>query len=129
MKLFSFSLKNDSQKKLGAIIEDQLIDLTQLSADLPTNIDQTLINWSESNQVVESTVEKLWLEGNYSKFVVKESDIVFHPPTTDRCSFRDFYAFDQHVKTARAQRGLKVVDEWYEIPVFYYSVAGRCLLS
>ncbi|PJF44503.1 MAG: fumarylacetoacetase [Phototrophicales bacterium] len=36
-------------------------------------------------------------------------------------SLRDFYAFEQHVKTARARRGLDVVPEWYEFPVFYFS--------
>lgn len=36
-------------------------------------------------------------------------------------SLRDFYAFEQHVKTARASRGLDVVPEWYEFPVFYFS--------
>jgi len=41
---------------------------------------------------------------------------VLRPP-----SVRDFYAFEQHVKTARAQRGLDVPPEWYEQPVFYFS--------
>lgn len=36
-------------------------------------------------------------------------------------SIRDFYAFEQHVKTCRAQRGLGMVKQWYEIPVFYFS--------
>lgn len=36
-------------------------------------------------------------------------------------TFRDFYAFEQHVKTARAQRGLDMVPEWYERPAFYFS--------
>ena len=36
-------------------------------------------------------------------------------------SFRDFYAFEQHVKTARGHRGLEMVPQWYEIPVFYFS--------
>lgn len=36
-------------------------------------------------------------------------------------SIRDFYAFEQHVKTCRAQRGLGMVNQWYEIPVFYFS--------
>ncbi len=34
---------------------------------------------------------------------------------------RDFYAFEQHVKTARAQRGAEMIPEWYQIPVFYFS--------
>jgi fumarylacetoacetate (FAA) hydrolase len=36
-------------------------------------------------------------------------------------SFRDFYAFEQHVKTARGRRGLEMIPEWYELPVFYFS--------
>jgi len=36
-------------------------------------------------------------------------------------SLRDFYAFEQHVKTCRAHRGLAMVPQWYEVPVFYFS--------
>src|SRR5215471_5741451 len=36
-------------------------------------------------------------------------------------SLRDFYAFEQHVKTCRRQRGLDMTPEWYQIPVFYFS--------
>jgi fumarylacetoacetate (FAA) hydrolase len=36
-------------------------------------------------------------------------------------SVRDFYAFERHVREARAQRGLEVAPEWYQIPVFYFS--------
>ena len=38
------------------------------------------------------------------------------PPTV-----RDFYAFEQHVRTARARRGLEMDPDWYELPVFYFS--------
>jgi fumarylacetoacetate (FAA) hydrolase len=36
-------------------------------------------------------------------------------------SLRDFYAFEQHVKTANENRGRDVPKEWYQIPVFYFS--------
>ncbi len=36
-------------------------------------------------------------------------------------SVRDFYAFEEHVKTARALRGQEAPAEWYELPVFYFS--------
>jgi fumarylacetoacetate (FAA) hydrolase len=36
-------------------------------------------------------------------------------------SFRDFFAFEQHVATARANRGSAVPAEWYEFPAFYFS--------
>ena len=36
-------------------------------------------------------------------------------------SIRDFYAFEQHVKTCRKHRGLDMTPEWYKVPVFYVS--------
>ena len=48
-------------------------------------------------------------------------DVDFRPPVLHPSSVRDFYAFEQHVKTARAGRGLDVPAEWYEQPVFYFS--------
>lgn len=42
-------------------------------------------------------------------------------PVPDPRTFRDFYAFEQHVKAARARRGQEMIPTWYEIPVFYFS--------
>lgn len=39
-------------------------------------------------------------------------------------SIRDFYAFEQHVKTCRAHRGLEMLPQWYQVPVFYFSNAN-----
>ena len=43
------------------------------------------------------------------------------PIPTNIPSFRDFYAFELHVKNARKKRGLEMVPEWYLAPVFYFS--------
>ena len=56
-------------------------------------------------------------------------DVAEHPleavrlraPIPQPPSVRDFYAFEQHVATARATRGLEVPPEWYELPAFYFS--------
>lgn len=45
----------------------------------------------------------------------------FLPPILRPSAFRDFYAFEQHVRTARARRGEDMNPAWYEIPVFYFS--------
>ena len=42
-------------------------------------------------------------------------------PVVNPPSLRDFYAFEQHVATARKGRGLEVDPDWYELPVFYFS--------
>jgi fumarylacetoacetate (FAA) hydrolase len=49
------------------------------------------------------------------------ADVKLRPPVLHPPSVRDFYAFEQHAKAARARRGLELPQEWYEIPVFYFS--------
>jgi fumarylacetoacetate (FAA) hydrolase len=39
-------------------------------------------------------------------------------------SIRDFMAFEEHIRNARATRGQEVPPTWYEIPVFYFSNPG-----
>jgi fumarylacetoacetate (FAA) hydrolase len=39
-------------------------------------------------------------------------------------SIRDFMAFEEHIRNARANRGQEVPPAWYEIPVFYFTNPG-----
>jgi 2-keto-4-pentenoate hydratase/2-oxohepta-3-ene-1,7-dioic acid hydratase in catechol pathway len=48
-------------------------------------------------------------------------EVTLKSPIQRPVSIRDFYAFEEHVKTARKRRGLDVVPEWYDIPVFYFT--------
>ena len=48
-------------------------------------------------------------------------EVALLSPIPEPPTLRDFYAFEQHVKAARAKRGLGMIPEWYEIPVFYFS--------
>ena len=48
-------------------------------------------------------------------------------PVPQPRTFRDFYAFEQHVKSARASRGLEMIPAWYEQPVFYFSNPGTLI--
>lgn len=65
---------------------------------------------AKARQVLESDEQGLALSE------IKLLTPVPHPPT-----LRDFYAFEQHVATARKKRGLGMIPEWYEIPTFYFS--------
>ncbi len=74
-------------------------------------------------QLAAQTLQSFFTGGgrarHHAEYALADVDFrapVLHPP-----SVRDFYAFEQHVKTARASRGFEVPPEWYEIPVFYFS--------
>ncbi len=49
------------------------------------------------------------------------SETRLRTPVPDPPTVRDFYAFEQHVKAARARRNALMIPEWYEVAVFYFS--------
>ncbi len=49
------------------------------------------------------------------------STVMLLTPIPNPPTLRDFYAFEQHVRTVRAKRGRGMISEWYEIPTFYFS--------
>ena len=49
------------------------------------------------------------------------SNAILLAPVPHPTSMRDGYAFRQHVESARRNRGLEMIPEWYEAPIFYYS--------
>jgi 2-keto-4-pentenoate hydratase/2-oxohepta-3-ene-1,7-dioic acid hydratase in catechol pathway len=53
--------------------------------------------------------------------VVEIAAVRLLPPVPVPPSLRDFYAFEQHVRTARQRRGLEMDPDWYRLPVFYFS--------
>jgi 2-keto-4-pentenoate hydratase/2-oxohepta-3-ene-1,7-dioic acid hydratase in catechol pathway len=53
--------------------------------------------------------------------VVQLGSIQLLAPLPRPSTIRDFYAFEQHVRTARQRRGLEMDPDWYELPVFYFS--------
>ncbi len=55
------------------------------------------------------------------RMMKKLRDVRIRPPISRPPTIRDFYAFEDHVKAARARRGLQMPEEWYEFPAFYYS--------
>ena len=53
--------------------------------------------------------------------VVDAGSVQLLAPLPRPGTVRDFYAFEQHVRTARQRRGLEMDPDWYQLPVFYFS--------
>jgi fumarylacetoacetate (FAA) hydrolase len=52
--------------------------------------------------------------------VLELADLVIGPPILDPPSYRDFYAFERHVRTMWERRGGEVPEAWYRLPIFYF---------
>jgi fumarylacetoacetate (FAA) hydrolase len=53
--------------------------------------------------------------------VLDGDDLAFGPPILRPPSFRDFYAFERHVRTMWERRGQEIPEAWYRLPIFYFS--------
>ncbi|HEU5324875.1 MAG TPA: fumarylacetoacetate hydrolase family protein [Candidatus Limnocylindria bacterium] len=49
------------------------------------------------------------------------ADLAFGPPILEPPTFRDFYAFEQHVGTMWKRRDMEIPEAWYRLPIFYFS--------
>ena len=49
------------------------------------------------------------------------SALEFGPPILQPLTFRDFYAFEQHVGTMWKRREMEIPEAWYRLPIFYFS--------
>jgi 2-keto-4-pentenoate hydratase/2-oxohepta-3-ene-1,7-dioic acid hydratase in catechol pathway len=94
---------------------------------VPTTLKLALGNWDINfsklknlNQAIPDT-DLSSLEVDEKPIAIKESEASLLPPITNPDTFRDFYAFEQHVKAARKLRGLEMHPDWYKLPIFYFS--------
>lgn len=53
--------------------------------------------------------------------ILDARDLRFGPPILRPWSFRDFFAFEQHVRTTWRRGGGDVPEAWYRLPIFYFS--------
>ncbi|MFZ7944427.1 MULTISPECIES: fumarylacetoacetate hydrolase family protein [Bacillaceae] len=118
MKFVTFE-KKDGSISAGWLVDDEhVVDMHDASdGSLPNN----LLDFLEKSEENRQKAASLFPLTSGQRGIYRLSEIQLKAPLPVPRSFRDFYAFEQHVKTARENRGLEMIPEWYEIPVFYFS--------
>ncbi|SMD30972.1 fumarylacetoacetate hydrolase family protein [Picrophilus oshimae] len=82
--------------------------------------DNKLYNIINDIDEIKSNFFSMNLNVDYDK-EIEYKNIKYMIPVPYIRSVRDFYSFEDHVKNSRRNRGLDMVKEWYEFPVFYFS--------
>lgn len=72
-------------------------------------------------EALRDIVDGFEARGDDDDAVLAAADIDFGPPILRPPAFRDFYAFERHVRTMWERRGGEVPQAWYELPIFYFS--------
>ncbi|MBT2721148.1 fumarylacetoacetate hydrolase family protein [Bacillus sp. ISL-46] len=115
MKFVTF-YNPDGHMRAGLLDRDRVIDMNLTSKGvLPDNMEDFIKN----NEKYMSTIKKLMDITDLPSFSLEE--IRLTAPLPKPASFRDFVAFETHVKNATKRSGDTVAREWYEMPIFYFS--------
>ncbi|MFT9598863.1 fumarylacetoacetate hydrolase family protein [Mesobacillus sp.] len=118
MKFITFMKKDGSIRAGWLNSRNRAVDMHEASNGiLPDN----MLAFIENHDVFMGYIEenKGLIETGSGSYSLEE--VSLKSPLPNPKSVRDFYAFEQHVKTARENRGLEMIPEWYEIPVFYFT--------
>ncbi|MGA9290268.1 MAG: fumarylacetoacetate hydrolase family protein, partial [Anaerobacillus sp.] len=109
MKFVTFEVEGRIQA--GVYKEGRIIALNEADGVIPEDLLAIIANYDQYKSIIEKCSDDGY----------ELEDVTLHAPLKRPVSIRDFYAFEEHVLNARGKRGLDVVPEWYEIPVFYFS--------
>jgi len=113
--------------RAGIWMDQGILDVQEALTDAPSTVMELLTDWEHWYERLQELQYTTGMQGEAFRKVQPLEDVVLGSPLPRPNSFRDFYAFEAHVKTAREKRGLPMVPEWYQFPVFYFSNANAFL--
>lgn len=99
------------------MIAGRIFDLQALSADIPDDM-VDFLHMGDRGMAIARQLEQT-IKEYPDRFSPVDNPILL-APVPHPSSFRDGYAFRQHVATARRNRGLEMIREFDQFPVFYF---------
>jgi fumarylacetoacetate (FAA) hydrolase len=121
MKLVSY-LKNN-EEKLGIFYSEKIYDIhtsaDKLNLKLPSTMGEFLKGENQYMDIAKKINEEIAAEKIESDLLASQIKMLAPVPHPTSC--RDGYAFRQHVATARRNRGVEMIQEFDQFPVFYFT--------
>jgi fumarylacetoacetate (FAA) hydrolase len=119
MKLVSFL--DEERDRLGVLINNMVYDMEVLHPDLPNSMGMFLNYWEDAFPVAQAGELMLRERTRTSNRGIPINDVQLLAPVPFPTSCRDGYGFRQHVEAARKNRGLEMIPEFDQYPVFYFT--------
>jgi len=119
MKIVSYL--REGHDRLAILVDGLFYDMEVLHPDLPTNMSMFLNYWEESLSMAKGG-ELMIREGTiYPDQGFAPDSVQLLAPVPFPTSCRDGYAFRQHVESARRNRGVGMIPEFDQYPIFYFT--------
>ncbi|MEI6507232.1 MAG: fumarylacetoacetate hydrolase family protein [Bacteroidota bacterium] len=118
MKLVSYTHNKTSQ--LGIIHDGKIWSLKSLDNSFPDKMRKFLFAGEAMMTKAKKWNEKI-VAGKVTTPFLLEQDVTLEAPVPQPTSCRDGYAFRQHVAAARRNRGVEMIKEFDQYPIFYFT--------
>ena len=118
MKLVTYSKNNSTD--LGILINENIYSLHQLDPTLPNNMRALLFAGNDAMNKAKAIDADL-KNGKLTATAINLADVSLLAPVNEPTSCRDGYAFRQHVAAARRNRGVPMIPEFDQYPIFYFT--------
>lgn len=105
---------------LALLIADKIYPCSELDTALPTSMQDFLLGGDDSMAALRHIEEKI-KQREITPQAISLSEATLLAPVPFPSSCRDAYAFRQHVATSRRNRGLEMIPEFDQFPVFYFT--------
>lgn len=117
MKLVTFKYEN--QQRLGIVADDLIYDINKINSEIPSEILSWLNAGDTAKTLTKNAENEILNNKNLKGFNFSEIEICAPVPHPVSC--RDGYAFRQHVEAARRNRGVAMIEEFDQYPIFYFT--------
>jgi fumarylacetoacetate (FAA) hydrolase len=119
MKLVTY-IKSGMQQ-LAMLVKGTLYDMNGLGPGLPNTMKAFLDGWQEAYPLAIDAERKIMNDSSWKRPDMSLRDTLLMAPLPKPGSCRDAYAFRQHVEAARHNRGLAMIPEFDQYPIFYFT--------
>jgi fumarylacetoacetate (FAA) hydrolase len=116
MKIISYRL--NSATSYGVLVNNELYSLPENQSGLPASMNAFLALEEKGMQLAQQTANQI-ADKSIVAVPIKNYEILAPVPHPTSC--RDGYAFRQHVEAARKNRGVEMIPEFDQYPIFYFT--------
>jgi fumarylacetoacetate (FAA) hydrolase len=118
MKLVTY--KKNNSISLGILSTNKVYNLHELDASLPDNMRELLFAGKQAMEKAKQLDASLKNGAIVSQGMALD-EVELLAPVNEPTSCRDGYAFRQHVASARRNRGVPMIPEFDQYPIFYFT--------
>ena len=114
MKIVTY--KYNESTHLGLIVNEKIYSLNSIAGSMNDFLQMEEEGMRKAKELEERIKNA---NSNSEGILVSESELLAPVPNPPSC--RDAYAFRQHVATARRNRGVDMIPEFDQFPIFYFT--------